>query len=416
VVVKYGLFSVLLGSVNPVPASVFDGSIKYLGVQVESDPELRPLTPIVSVAYAYRAGDADIDCEDCDERFVNVEGPDSIAGSAPRSMLKVTNYSNMGSAIMLEAPNGGAGLYVNKATVGVTVGAASYAGVWSQADVNGLHVARAGEKGLYVGRANQGVYIDSAYNDGVHVSYAGKYGLHVVESDSDAIVIGSAKGIGLDVGTADLYGVQIGNAGWHGVRIGNAGWDGLSIQRAGDDGLEIDTVNDCGLTVKGGGELSSLSDTDYGLRVNSNGESPTNPGLYVAGTAHSTGGWSTKLSGSSGDVTAFSVVSRNVEVIASGTGILVDGQAEITFDQEFQEAVSSEIPVKVVFAAQGAPSGLLYVESKSNRGFAVRRLEIPDLAMKSGDITFDWIALGRQKGHEETPKVLIPSDEEMRVD
>lgn len=42
-----------------MPASAFDGSIKYLGAQVESDPEMRPLTPIVSVGYAFRAGTAD---------------------------------------------------------------------------------------------------------------------------------------------------------------------------------------------------------------------------------------------------------------------------------------------------------------------------------------------------------------------
>ena len=78
VAVKHGMFSVLLGSVNPIPASTFDGGIKYLGVQVESDPEMRPLTPIVSVAYAYRAGSADVNCEDCDDRFVNAEGPDSV--------------------------------------------------------------------------------------------------------------------------------------------------------------------------------------------------------------------------------------------------------------------------------------------------------------------------------------------------
>jgi hypothetical protein len=82
VVVKHGLFSVLLGSVNPIPASAFDGGIKYLGVQVESDPEMRPLTPIVSVGYAFRAGSADIDCEDCDHRFVNVGGPDSVVAAS----------------------------------------------------------------------------------------------------------------------------------------------------------------------------------------------------------------------------------------------------------------------------------------------------------------------------------------------
>jgi|GEM_PF-1513903 len=59
VIVKAGVFSVLLGSVDTIPVSVFDGNIKYLGVQVESDPEMRPLKPMVSVAYAYRAAVAD---------------------------------------------------------------------------------------------------------------------------------------------------------------------------------------------------------------------------------------------------------------------------------------------------------------------------------------------------------------------
>jgi hypothetical protein len=59
VVVKDGIFNVLLGSVDTIPQAVFDGNIKYLGVQVEADPEMRPLKPIVSVAYAYRAATAD---------------------------------------------------------------------------------------------------------------------------------------------------------------------------------------------------------------------------------------------------------------------------------------------------------------------------------------------------------------------
>ena len=56
VVVKEGMFNVLLGSVDTIPSAVFDGEIKYLGVQVEADPEMRPLKPMVSVAYAFRTG------------------------------------------------------------------------------------------------------------------------------------------------------------------------------------------------------------------------------------------------------------------------------------------------------------------------------------------------------------------------
>ena len=57
--VKDGIFNVLLGSVVSIPASVFGGSIKYLGVKVGTDPEMTPLKPMVSVPYAYRAGTAD---------------------------------------------------------------------------------------------------------------------------------------------------------------------------------------------------------------------------------------------------------------------------------------------------------------------------------------------------------------------
>ena len=61
VIVKEGIFNVLLGSVDTIPAAVFDGSVKYLGVKVESDDEMRPLKPMVSVPYAYRSQICDND-------------------------------------------------------------------------------------------------------------------------------------------------------------------------------------------------------------------------------------------------------------------------------------------------------------------------------------------------------------------
>lgn len=59
VVVQNGVFSILLGSVNPIPDSVFDGSIRYLGVKVGDDSEMTPRKGIVSVGYAYRSVFAD---------------------------------------------------------------------------------------------------------------------------------------------------------------------------------------------------------------------------------------------------------------------------------------------------------------------------------------------------------------------
>ena len=56
VVVEKGVFNVLLGTVNPIPDSVFNGNVRYLGVKVGGDPEITPRKPMVSVAYAMRAG------------------------------------------------------------------------------------------------------------------------------------------------------------------------------------------------------------------------------------------------------------------------------------------------------------------------------------------------------------------------
>jgi len=56
VTVSKSVFNVILGSVTSIPDSIFDGSIRYLGVKVGNDSEMTPRKPIVSVGYAYKAG------------------------------------------------------------------------------------------------------------------------------------------------------------------------------------------------------------------------------------------------------------------------------------------------------------------------------------------------------------------------
>jgi hypothetical protein len=51
-----GLFSVLLGSVSPIPDSAFAGAETYLSIKIGADPELSPRQRLASVPYAYRAG------------------------------------------------------------------------------------------------------------------------------------------------------------------------------------------------------------------------------------------------------------------------------------------------------------------------------------------------------------------------
>ena len=95
VIVKEGIFNVLLGSVNPIPDTVFDGSTKYLGVQVESDPEMRPLKPMVSVAYAFRSVESDT------AEFALSAAPDDDwdTDTSGLNIYRLTGNVGIGSAI-----------------------------------------------------------------------------------------------------------------------------------------------------------------------------------------------------------------------------------------------------------------------------------------------------------------------------
>jgi len=57
--VKGSAFHVLLGSVNPIGASIFSGPDRFLGVKLASDPELSPRQKIASVPYAMVAASAE---------------------------------------------------------------------------------------------------------------------------------------------------------------------------------------------------------------------------------------------------------------------------------------------------------------------------------------------------------------------
>ncbi|MFZ5891380.1 MAG: hypothetical protein ACOY0T_10040 [Myxococcota bacterium] len=53
-----GYFSSVLGSVTPIPLTVFEGKQKYLGVTVGNDTEMAPRQPLVSVPYALVSNNA----------------------------------------------------------------------------------------------------------------------------------------------------------------------------------------------------------------------------------------------------------------------------------------------------------------------------------------------------------------------
>lgn len=107
-----GVFNVLLGSVVPFPGSLFvfnDAGDRYLGIKVGGDTEMTPRLRLTSVAYAFRAGNANsiVDNSITTEKIVdNAVTADKIA---PNIVSSINGVKNDGGDIDLVA---GAGIAI----------------------------------------------------------------------------------------------------------------------------------------------------------------------------------------------------------------------------------------------------------------------------------------------------------------
>ncbi|HLM74039.1 MAG TPA: collagen-like protein, partial [Polyangiaceae bacterium] len=66
-----GYFSVELGKTTPLDGKVFDGSVRYLGIQVGNDSEMTPRAAVRSVPYAILANDVN---GDINPHSVSIQG------------------------------------------------------------------------------------------------------------------------------------------------------------------------------------------------------------------------------------------------------------------------------------------------------------------------------------------------------
>ncbi len=331
-------------------------------------------------------------------RGVDIAKPCTLsAGITPGEILYVTNTAGVtnspaisvsavgGPGLLVKTGRGAgvtvdstgvnsSGFYVRKTTrAGLEVDSATSYGLWLRryAGTHGIQLTKAG---------SDGIHIDSVGDNGVYVNRTGK-GLRVYRATDRGVFVDSAR-VGLDVAYGADAGVWISNTG----TTATAAVYGNSNPRS-------------------GGYFRNNNNDYYALTAwNNTGTGASVKGLYVQGNGYATGGWSTLL----GDgKTGFSLTTPDLEIMTSGSGSLSNGQAQITFEPTFQEALSSAVPLRIIVTPTAECNGIV-VTNKSTSGFTVKEL----LNGKS-DATFDWIAIGRMKGYEQRPEIKLITTEQM---
>jgi hypothetical protein len=279
--VSSGIFNVLLGNINPIPTSVFNGSNRWLGMKVGSDAEMSPRQQIVSVGYALRSSDADMvdgqhasdflstandwgrsgvatnlyeGTTQLSDKYVNETGPEEMIGNSSDPILEVTNSGNG------EGMNG-----KSYSSAGVLAYSFNDKGVNGESSVGfGVYGINSDMGNFaYLGNYDHGVY-------GKH--YGGNYGY--LGSENYGVYGDSYSGIGVYGHSNMGYGVE----GRNGPVVGSLGGVNIGVRGECSGGSGVSGTSSSGNGVYG------VTSSGYALRGESDG-----PGYAVYGRTTASG-------------------------------------------------------------------------------------------------------------------------------
>ncbi len=435
VAVRNGLFSVLLGLVNPI-TSIPDAGGLYLGLQVGSEPELSPRLRIVSGAYAYlaeRAADADRLQGKDTTGFVRTGQASSVTsamivdgtiagadinrmGASTGQVLKwngtLWTPANDSAGGVPSGPAGGdlTGTYPNPTIASDAVTSAKIL----DRSIRGIDLAKPctltaalnspqAILKLRNSGTGHGVVIESVGSSAMRIEHARGYGIYINRAGSDGVVVYRAGNYGLYVDSVAHSGVFVSTARYYGLYITRAGTNGIFVSRSGGSGVHVDSAATYGVYSVGataGGRFMAENANAEGIYVHTYGNNATDTAVVAYGRGYATGGWFT--GGLLGDKEAPCIISSDLTIVAYGTGKLVDGSATIEYPDIFRENIRSDVPVTITVTPRGKPAGLLYV---SEQDFGSFRVEMAAIAGLSGEreVAFNWVAFGTLKEYETSP-------------
>jgi hypothetical protein len=425
VVVEKGIFSVLLGNMNPIPDSVFTGAVRYLGLKTGDDPEMTPRKAMVSVAYAYRAGtvpSGGFDCSDCDDRFVNVQGPDSVvtgSGTAFSGKVMASTelpvYGIKGYAYNNDTATGDAyGGYFSTSPFGLGTHIGVYGGGKASSNTDpGIGCYGYGENlSSSSGHAFGGIFQAAASGAGEH------YGVRGSSINSSAYVSVGVEGSAINTSTGSATGgifnsSSMGTGEHYGVQA--YAWSSSAASAYGN----YSTVyNDASGTTYGGYFYvgSEGSGTRYGVYAEAppdrgwagyfDGDVRINDSLVVLG------GKSVAVKVGSGEYRLLYCQESTENWFEDfGGGKLQNGATTIQIDPLYAQTVNTQIEYRIYLTPEGDCKGL-YVTNKTPNSFEVRELQ-----GGNSNITFSYRIVAKRKGFENIrlAKMGGPTPEDVAV-